>query len=221
MPAARGRMRASTAERGAPSDPLPSPQGTGNRVRRRGPTAHRVPAPAPEAQSTDGDSMAFPRQLLEWYLAGEGHGVWEHADETIRTLAGSAGGLSETRAKITETMGVRTGVLDGGGGTRTHKRLRAPVFKIKHPGNSPGTERNKTARKGREPDCPGGWGFGPTPPFPLGFGTVATQSRHRPRPYLGGLADAEPTSSSSPPLTPPAKRSQSTRTGYNNRCVSK
>jgi hypothetical protein len=68
--------------------------------------------PALEAQATDGDAMAFPRQILEWYLAGEGHRVWEHAGETMRTLAGSPEGLSEAGAEITEMMGARTGVLD-------------------------------------------------------------------------------------------------------------
>jgi hypothetical protein len=68
--------------------------------------------PVLEGQDTDGDAMAFPRQILDWYLAGEGDRVWEYAGETMRTLAESPAGLTEAGAEITEMMGARTGVLD-------------------------------------------------------------------------------------------------------------
>lgn len=70
-----------------------------------------VAAPALEAQAGSGEGMAFPRQALEWYLAGEGALVWEHAGTMMRELSESPAMMSEAARDITEAMGPITGVL--------------------------------------------------------------------------------------------------------------
>jgi len=63
------------------------------------------------AQIPDGDPMAFPRQILDWYLAGDDARVWEYAGETLRAFAESPEGMSEAGEELTGMMGARTGVL--------------------------------------------------------------------------------------------------------------
>jgi hypothetical protein len=67
-------------------------------------------APALHAQSAD--EMAFPRQILEWYLAGEGEKVWEHASPAFRTLVETPANMSEAGREILAAMGAQTGILD-------------------------------------------------------------------------------------------------------------
>lgn len=69
-------------------------------------------AAAPALQAQADDAMAFPRQVLEWFLAGEGERVWEHAGDVFRTLAESPAAMSEAGSEIAATMGAPTGVLD-------------------------------------------------------------------------------------------------------------
>lgn len=68
-------------------------------------------APALEAQTGSGDAMAFPRQVLTWYLAGEADQVWKHADGPLRELAGSPAGLKQAATEISSDLGPHTAVL--------------------------------------------------------------------------------------------------------------
>jgi hypothetical protein len=64
-----------------------------------------------QAQAAPGDTMAFPRQVLTWYLAGDADRVWPLAGETLRELAESPRRMKEDAAEIIESMGPRTGVI--------------------------------------------------------------------------------------------------------------
>jgi hypothetical protein len=69
-----------------------------------------VLAPVLEAQETD--RMVFPRQVLEWYIGGEGDRVWELADESFRALAEDPEGMSEAGRELVSALGAQTAVLD-------------------------------------------------------------------------------------------------------------
>lgn len=79
--------------------------------------------PALHAQDQPGRHVAFPRQVLTWYLAGEADQVWEHAGPMLREISGSVQGLRESAEEISTAMGAEAGVLgeqlfdhpDGGG----------------------------------------------------------------------------------------------------------
>jgi hypothetical protein len=64
----------------------------------------------------------------------------------------------------------------GGGGTRTHISLRAPVFKFESAQDLGWTQREKTARIGKEMRFRGSGASASLPPFPRRFGTVVAQS---------------------------------------------
>jgi hypothetical protein len=80
-------------------------------------------APRLEAQGAPSDGMAFPRELLASYLAGDAERVWEHAGPAMREMAESANGLREAASEISDAMGDEAAVLaeqlfdhpDGGG----------------------------------------------------------------------------------------------------------
>jgi hypothetical protein len=67
-------------------------------------------APALEAQAVE--AMDFPRQILEWYLAGEGERVWEYAGESFRSLAETPEGMGEAGTELTAMMGAPREILD-------------------------------------------------------------------------------------------------------------
>jgi hypothetical protein len=64
-----------------------------------------------QAQTPSADAMAFPRQVLAWYLAGEAQQVWSHAGPMLRELSESPDGLREAAAEITDSMGPEVAVL--------------------------------------------------------------------------------------------------------------
>jgi hypothetical protein len=63
------------------------------------------------AQAADAPAMAFPRETLTWFFAGEGDKVWARASPPLRTLMGSAQQLRQQSAEMLQDMGRETALL--------------------------------------------------------------------------------------------------------------
>lgn len=94
-------------------------------------------APPLQAQDPSVEAMAFPRQILTSYLAGDADRVWGHAAPMMREMWQSPAGLRQTAAEITGAMGAETGLLaeqlfdhpEGGGAkvyVRASRHAQAP-----------------------------------------------------------------------------------------------
>lgn len=68
-------------------------------------------APPLQAQASSDEAMAFPSQVLAWYLAGDAERVWAHAGPMMRELSESPNGLRGAAAELSTAMGAETGVL--------------------------------------------------------------------------------------------------------------
>lgn len=66
-------------------------------------------APSANAQNAD---MTFPRDALDWYLAGDTERLWEHLGPMMRQTPGGAAGIREGSAEIREALGAETSVID-------------------------------------------------------------------------------------------------------------
>jgi hypothetical protein len=64
-----------------------------------------------EAQASSDDAMAFPREVLASYLAGDAESVWAHAGPMIRELWETPDGLRGTAEEISTSLGTETDVL--------------------------------------------------------------------------------------------------------------
>ena len=82
-----------------------------------------------QAQDLSGNAMAFPRDVLSAYLAGDAETVWKHAGEGLRSMTESPQGLRQASAELRETMGPETAMLSEqlfdhpeGGGMKVYVR---------------------------------------------------------------------------------------------------
>ncbi len=66
-------------------------------------------APAPAAAAFD--SLAFPRQVLNWLYLSEADSLWAHSSEAMREQMGTVDHIEEAAIQIAANLGEETEVL--------------------------------------------------------------------------------------------------------------
>lgn len=66
---------------------------------------------APVPMESAADSLAFPRQVLNWLFLSEADSLWAHASENMREQMGSPDQVEEASVQIAVNLGEETEVL--------------------------------------------------------------------------------------------------------------
>ena len=75
--------------------------------------AQAAPAHVPPPPKLDYDSLAFGRQLTQWFLYGELDSLWAHSDSTlIQNIGGDRGFWSDQIAQFALQLGQETALVE-------------------------------------------------------------------------------------------------------------